>query len=65
LTIGMRNLKIIAKNRDIKYFHQYDIKENMPLPCISSEQWLTFMPPNSNLIKGLSQKYEKLTDILQ
>jgi len=65
LTIGLRNLKIIAKNRDIKYFHQFDIKDNMPIPCTTSEQWLTFMPPSLNLIEELNQKYEQFAQVLQ
>ncbi len=65
LTIGFNNLKIIAKNRDIKYFHQLDIKENMPIPCISSEQWLTFVPPSQAFLTHMEKGHEFIAPLFK
>ena len=54
LLIGLEQLKMIAANRDIKYFKQLEIKENSPIPCISSEQWLTYVPPRKEFISLLN-----------
>lgn len=65
LTIGLRNLKIIGKNRDIKYFHQLDIKENMPIPCISSDQWLTFVPPSQAFLTHMEKGHEYIAPLFK
>jgi hypothetical protein len=65
LSIGVRNLRIIGKHRDIKYFHQFDIKENMPIPCISSSQWLTFVPPSQAFLTHMEKGHEFIAPLFK
>jgi hypothetical protein len=65
LTIGIRNLKLIGKNRDIKYFHKFEIKDNMPIPCISSEQWLTFMPSSKAFLDHMEKGHEFIAPLFK
>jgi len=48
LLLGLKNLKLIGKNKDIKYFQKLPIKENVPIPCNSAEAWLSFLPPHQD-----------------
>jgi hypothetical protein len=63
LVLGMKNLKFLAHNRDVKYFLNSAIKENMPIPCIVADQWLTFMPPNEAVAKSLDKKYPNVAKL--
>lgn len=65
LLLGPNNLKIIAKNCDAQYFRQFDIKENMPVPCVSSQQWLSSMPLSNTFVKTLTKQYEILSPIFE
>ena len=46
LILGLKNLRTIGSNRDLRYFREISIKENPPIPCFAPEAWLTYMPPN-------------------
>ena len=46
LILGLKTLRTIGSNRDLRYFREIPIKENAPIPCLSPEAWLTYMPPN-------------------
>jgi len=48
LMLGMRALKFLAKNKDIKYFQSVPAKNVPPLPCHMSEAWLTFLPAHKD-----------------
>lgn len=54
LLIGLTQLKMISQNRDIKYFKKLETRENAPLPCVSTEQWLSFVPPRKEFLSLLS-----------
>lgn len=63
LILGIKNLKTIAHNRDVKHFLNFSIKENMPIPCVSADQWLTFMPPSEQLVHSIDKKYPVLAKL--
>lgn len=46
LILGLKTLRTIGINRDLRYFREVSIKENAPIPCLAPEAWLTYMPPN-------------------
>lgn len=54
LLLGLKHLRILSKNRDIKYFLKIDIQENSAIPCITSEQWLSFMPAHNEFLSLLN-----------
>jgi hypothetical protein len=64
LYIGMRNLKIIARNLDIKYFREFGSKENAPLPCVTAREWISFMPPSSEFLQILGKEYDQSLSFL-
>jgi hypothetical protein len=63
LVIGLENLQIIGKHKDIEYFRQFSKKENMPIPCHTAEQWLTCLPPSSGLVSLVGQRYETIASL--
>lgn len=65
LLLGLKNLKMLARNSDIKYFRQFENKENMPIACASSQQWLSFLPLSQSLLTQLDKQYERLLPIFQ
>lgn len=65
LNLGMKHLKILSKNKDIKYFLKLDIKENSAIPCITSEQWLSFLPPHKEFLSRLNIQCSPVYSIFQ
>ena len=65
LLLGLKNLKMIARNSDIKYFRQFENKEDMPIACASAQQWLSFLPLSPSLLTQLDKQYERLLPIFQ
>lgn len=65
LNLGMKHLKILSKNKDIKYFLKLDIKENSAIPCIISEQWLSFLPPHKEFLSRLNVQCNPVYSIFQ
>jgi hypothetical protein len=63
LLLGMKNLQLIGKNADIRYFREFSKKENSPIPCISGRQWLTFMPASQEFAELMKNQQEKLQHI--
>jgi len=55
--LGSKVLKLIAENRDIKYFKNSKKKENLPLPCRSGEEWLTFIPANKDFVADMEKQF--------
>lgn len=58
LIIGIKHLRRLSKNLDIKYFVQFKNKENCEIPCVSTEEWITYMSPPRDLIDSLKKKYD-------
>jgi hypothetical protein len=65
LLLGLKNLKLIAHNADIKYFRQFENKEDMPIACASARQWLSFLPLSPSLLTQLDKQYEQLLPIFK
>ncbi len=65
LLLGMKQLKILSKNRDIKYFLKLDLKENLTIPCINAEHCLSFLPPHKEFLSMLSVHCEPIHTIFQ
>lgn len=57
LLLGMKQLKTIAKNTDVKYFREFLIKENVPLPCARAKEWITFMPASNDFLQLMKKEY--------
>ena len=57
--IGMKSLKNIARNVDVKYFREFSIKENCPVPCVSAKEWISFMPPNRDFLQLIQKEYDQ------
>ena len=64
LHLRMRNLKIIARNIDIKYFREFFSKENAPLPCATSREWVSFMPPAREFCQIMAKEYDQYLSFL-
>jgi len=64
LLLGIKNLRLLGRNTDIKYFLHFNNSKTLPIPCVSSESWITFMPPSSELCAELAKKYDRLLPIL-
>lgn len=65
LLLGFNNLKVIARNVDIKYFKQLQNEKDIPIACVSSQQWLSFLPLGASLLNILDKQYDKLLPIFQ
>lgn len=48
LMLGIKNLSFIYSNRDIKYFLEFSNKKIEPIPCISTRQWLSYLPASQD-----------------
>ena len=64
LILGLKNLKLLGRHTDIKFFKEYKNKENMPIPCLSAQEWLTFMPPSQALIEQVKKQHPILLPII-
>jgi hypothetical protein len=65
LTLGMKHLKLLLNNADIKTFRQLGNSENLPIPCISGQTWLSYLPPSKDFLGIISKQYEVLLPIFQ
>jgi hypothetical protein len=63
LLMGMKHLKLLASNVDIKFFHQLSNSENTPIPCISGRTWLTYLPASGDFLDMVKKQYEPLLPI--
>lgn len=55
LMLGIKNLSFISSNYDVKYFQELSNKKNEPIPCLSSQQWLSYLPASQDF-KNLVEK---------
>ena len=63
LCLGLKNLKILYANKDIKYFKTGN-KKQIPLPCLSERQWLSFLPANQDFLEDIKKHQPSLCEIL-
>lgn len=64
LCLGMKVLKNIARNMDLRYFLELIGKENAPLPCALSRAWLSFMPPSGEFLQLMTQEHDQVLSFL-
>lgn len=64
LCLGMKILKNIARNMDLKYFQELISKENTPLPCASARSWLSFMPPSRDFLQLITNEHDQMLSFL-
>ena len=57
LCMGLRSLKLIANNLDMKYFREFSFKENICVPCADAKVWLSCMPANKDFLSMLEKQY--------
>lgn len=57
LLLGIKNLKLLARNNDVKYFRHFSNSKTLPIPCVSSEAWITSLPLSANLRTDFNKKY--------
>jgi len=64
LLLGIKNLRLLSRNSDLKYFRHFSNSKTLPIPCLFSESWITSMPPSEEFRSVLSKKYHTLLPIL-
>lgn len=65
LLLGLENLLRIGRHQNIQYFtHQESGKENSPLPCLSSQQWISPLPLTPQFISLLRKECETASNVL-
>ena len=64
LCLGIKVLKNITRNMDLKYFQELIGKENAPLPCASSRAWLSFMPPSRDFLQLMTNEHDQVLSFL-
>jgi hypothetical protein len=63
LHLGIKILKFIAKNKDIKYFKKLNIK-NTAIPCLHSDSWLCCLPAHNDFFKILNHEPDNIVSFL-
>jgi len=63
LVMGIKHIKLLADNADIKRFRQLTKSENLPIPCVSGQTYLSFLPPSKEFLAVISKQYEELLPI--
>lgn len=65
LYLGIKYLRKIVRNIDLKYYKELFIKEKAPLPCASSRAWLSFMPPSRDFLQLMAKEYDETLSFLK
>jgi hypothetical protein len=64
LSLGMKVLKSIAENRDIKYFTELNNKELVLFPCINQKSWISFYPASNQFLEIIYKECELFSQLL-
>jgi hypothetical protein len=65
LLMGMKGLKTIANHLDVKHYHHWENKENLTIPCVSGQAWLSYLPASTLFISELNKQSEVLANVLK
>lgn len=65
LLLGMKHLKNISQNLDVRLFREFPNKENLPFPCISGKAWLTCLPMSSVFQRLVEKEHDALVPVLK
>lgn len=65
LIMGMGGLKTLANRLDVKHFHRLGNKENLSIPCVSGQAWLSYLPASPTFLSEINNGSEMLASILR
>ena len=63
LLLGAKHLKLLANNTDTRYFRQLAGPKDTPVPCVSGQTWLSYLPPSRDFLDIIKEQYEVLLPI--
>jgi len=63
LLLGIKNLKYIANNLDIKHF--LEKKENSVIPCVEGRSFLSYTPASVDFLELLKKRCEPIYSLLE
>lgn len=63
LLLGVKHLKLLADNTDTRYFRQLSGSQDTPVPCVSGQTWLSYLPPSRDFLDIIKEQYEVLLPI--
>ena len=63
LLMGMKHLKLLADNADVRYFRQVAGPESVPIPCLWGKTWLSYLPASRGFLDIIKEQYETLLPI--
>lgn len=64
LNLGMKVLRSIVENRDIKYYLQLNNNEPVLFPCNGQKSWISFYPPPNKFLESVSKENELFSQLL-
>lgn len=65
LSLGLKNLKVLATHKDIKYYMSFIKKENSPVPCINPKQWISCLPAHDHFIQEMKKDHPIMYEIFK
>ena len=65
LLLGAKNLCLLGRNTDIKYFRHFANSKTLPIHCLHSESWITCLPSSDEFCAEIGKKCEPLLPILK
>jgi hypothetical protein len=63
LVLGMKVLKDISKNLDIKNFIRF-LGKNTSVPCVSGQAWLMFLPASKDFLRLMEKEHGVIFSVL-
>jgi hypothetical protein len=64
ILLGFNNLKSIWKYMAVTNFLELKIKDDMPIPCVSAQAWITYMPASDKFLQMLDKQHDAVSSIL-
>ena len=65
LLMGMKHFKLLANNTDVRYFRQVAGPESTPIPCISGQTYLSYLPASQDFLDIVKAQYETLLPFVE
>lgn len=62
LSLGMDCLRLLAQNREIRYYQQ--LKMATPLPCVDAKSWLSYLPASGEFLATMDKQYKTIKDLI-
>ncbi len=64
LNLGMKVLKSIVENRDLKLYLELNNKDVVLFPCANQKSWVSFWPASKQLLEIISKENELFSQLL-